>query len=149
MKHYGKLLLWGLVPIPFGYLANHLVARGITLYPLIELACLAGWGALAYWLCNPKKGIPGQSACLCAAGVPALALAWVWTYGAPEVLPLAVSVAMQHYFNPIMLLFARNVGQYFYTLMGNGYNILPVYAASWLVMIGVCILGMWLKKRDA
>ena len=40
MKHYGKLLLWGLVPIPFGYLANHLVARGITLYPLIELACL-------------------------------------------------------------------------------------------------------------
>lgn len=146
MKHYLKLFLWGLIPIPYGYLNNMLISRGMAIYPLPELAFLIGWACLAWWLCDVSKPIVPQTAALCAAGIPALLLGWLFCEELLAGLMQALSVIAQFYFCPVMLLFARNVGSFFYSLMGESYTIFPTFAATWLVFLALSFLAMGWKR---
>ena len=147
MKQNVKLILWGLVPLPVGYLVNLLLGYGVMLYPLVDLAFLAAWGILAYELCAREKPVLTQAAALCAVGGVMLVLSWVNMYG-PE-WSWDFTWWTSFYFCPALLLLSGIVGGTFYEMMGEGYTLLPVHCVLFALYFVIALVGMWLKKRKA
>ena len=145
MKNYGRLVLWGLLPLPVGKLYNVALGTGIFLYPVADLAFLAFWGWLAFTLCNREERLLPQLGIFLAPAVAALALNALYFYG-PQSLRSLIWWG-SYYFSAGTLLAAELVGRVVYTQAGEAHLSFILSAAVFCVMSLLASCGMMLKTK--
>ena len=103
MKHTGKLLAAGLLPLLVGYLLNVLLLYlSLPIPRLLGLALLGLWGVLAYRLADPGRRCFPQALALCAFGLGMLALVLWQELALGEYWQSPLGFASQMYFLPAL-----------------------------------------------
>ena len=144
MKHTGKLLTAGVLPLLVGYLLNFLLLRLSFPAPpgLLELALLGLWGYWAYRLSDPGHGALRQGLALCAFGLGMLALVLWQELALGEYWRNPLGFASQMYFLPILSVPAAVLSPFLKVV-----TTWPLYAGEWLSLLAVSCTGCLLMRR--
>jgi hypothetical protein len=148
MKNW-KLILWGVLPLPLGYLLNyamwHFSLSGLLLTGT-NLLLLLLWGYLAYRLSSPRGNPLFQALLLCSFGLLALALVLFQELVLGQYWFNFVGTGSQMFFLPFLSLgFA--VSNPLVSLLMSPIRIWPGYIAAWLLMLAAAWVGCYRKRR--
>ena len=148
MKNW-KLILWGVLPLPLGYLLNfamwHFPLSGLLLTGT-NLLLLLLWGYLAYRLSSPRGNPIRQALALCAFGLAVLALVLFQELALGRYWFNALGIASQMFFLPFLSLgFAA--ADPLAGLFLSSMRVWPAYLAAWLLMLAAAWAGCVLKSR--
>ena len=148
MKNW-KLLLWGILPLPLGYLLNyamwHFPLSGLLLTGT-NLLLLLLWGYLAYRLSSPRGNPILQALLLCAFGLAVLVLVLFQEVVREGYWFNFVGVGSQMFFLPFLPL-GFTVSNPLVSLLMSPIGMWPGYIAAWLLMLAAAWVGCTLRKR--
>ena len=144
MKHTGKLLTAGVLPLLVGYLLNFLLLRLPFPLPLMlsGLVLLGLWGVLAYRLSDPGRRCFPQGLALCAFGLGMLALVLWQELALGEYWLNPVGFASQMYFLPALSAASAVMAPFLKVVTPW-----PLYIGEWLSLLAVSCTGCLLKRR--
>lgn len=144
MKHTGKLLTAGVLPLLVGYLLNFLLLRLPFPLPLMlsGLVLLGLWGVLAYRLSDPGRRCFPQGLALCAFGLGMLALVLWQELALGEYWLNPVGFASQMYFLPALSAASAVMAPFLKVVTPW-----PLYIGEWALLLAVSCGGCALKRR--